>query len=79
MGTGVRRLVQVDHSVLLQDVKRALCGRKAAGKRREVGCFDVQFVEVLKRVRQLCATGQARSVARFKRHTDNSGRGGECL
>ena len=79
MGAGVRRFVQVDHSILLQDVEWAFCGRKSAGQRREVGGFDVQFIEMLKRVRQLFATWQAGSVARFKSHTDNSGWGGECL
>ena len=49
MRTRVRWLVQVDHTVLLQNVEWAFCGRISTGQGREMRCLDVQLIEVLKR------------------------------
>ena len=51
VGGGVGGLVQVDDSVVLEHVDGPVGGRIAAREGREVGGLDVEFVEVLKRVR----------------------------
>ena len=47
VGGWVRRLVKVDHTVVLEHVNRAVRGRVATRKGREVRCFHVKPVEVL--------------------------------
>jgi len=48
MGRGVGWLVEVDDTILLQDVNGTVGGRVTARKGSEVGSFHVELVEVLK-------------------------------
>ena len=47
VGGWIRGLVEVDHTVLLEDVDGPVGGRVSAWQRREVGCLDVELIEVL--------------------------------
>ena len=47
VGGWIRGLVEVDHTVLLEDVDGSVGGRVSARQRREVGCLDVELLEVL--------------------------------
>ena len=47
VGARVRRLVQIDHTVLLEDVNGSISRRVATRQRCEVRRFDVELVEVL--------------------------------
>ena len=44
---GVRGLVKVNDTVLLEDVDRPVGRRVSARQRCEVGCLDVELIEVL--------------------------------
>ena len=59
VGGGVRGLVEVDHTVALQLEHRARGRGPAAGEGREVGCLDIQLVEILRKgvVRQRLIEG----------------------
>ena len=46
---GVRWLVQIDHTVLLENVNGSIRWRVAARQGREVRSLDVQLVEVLEK------------------------------
>jgi len=48
MGGWVGWLVEVDNTVLLEDINGTVSGRVSARKGSEVRCFHVQLVEVLK-------------------------------
>ena len=47
VGGWIRRLVQVDHTILLQDVNGSICRRVPARQRGKVRRLDIQLVEVL--------------------------------
>jgi hypothetical protein len=47
VGRGVGWLVEVDNTVVLQDIDGALGGRKSTGERGEVVGLHIQLVEVL--------------------------------